>query len=130
MNQKILAIDDCRINVLLLKHILTRANIQVDSASNGEEGLLLAGKHPYPLIFVDIMMPGIDGFETCRRLRALPGEHRPHLILLTAMGEEFSANRAVDAGADEFLFKPIVPSQILDVALRAIEKTPAPPDPA
>ncbi len=121
---KILVIDDCRINVLLLKHVIGRINVRVDSAGSGEEGLALASRADYPLIFVDILMPGIDGLETCRRIREQSHAMRPRLILLTSMGEQFSQEMATEVGADSVIFKPIVPSQIVEVvkeALRASE---------
>jgi len=114
-NEKVLIIDDCRVNVLLLKHVLSKINVQADSAGSGESGIELAVKGAYPLIFVDIMMPGIDGLETCRRLRAHPFKTKPCLLLLTAMGEKFSADSVEEVGADGVFFKPIVPSQIIDV---------------
>ena len=113
---RILVIDDCRINVLLLKHILSRLDIRVDCAGTGEDGLNMALKTCYPLIFVDIMLPGLDGLEVCRRLRASGQEPRPRLILLTAMGEQFSPSKGGEGGADGVFFKPIVPSQIVETA--------------
>lgn len=120
---RILIIDDCRINVLLLKHVLSKISVSVDSAGNGEAGLELASRGSYPLIFVDIMMPGIDGLETCRRLRALPFPSQPQILLLTAMGEEFSPEKVAAVGADGVFFKPIVPSQIVEVVRSAICRT-------
>lgn len=121
-NERILIIDDCRINVLLLKHILSKVHVHVDSAGNGETGIELAARNNYPLIFVDIMMPGIDGLETCRRLRAHPFAEPPRVLLLTAMGEEFSPEKVAAVGADGVYFKPIVPSKIVELVKDALAR--------
>jgi CheY-like chemotaxis protein len=119
---RILVIDDCRINVLLLKHVLSRLDVKVDSAGTGEEGLALASQQNYPLIFLDIMLPGLDGLEVCRQLRARPLQPRPRIVLLTAMGEQFSQSKVAEVGADGVFFKPIVPSRILEIARETLDR--------
>ena len=118
----ILVIDDCRINSLLLKHVLSKLGVVVHTAGTGEEGLSLTTGHDYRLIFLDIMLPGIDGFEVCRRIRALPLPEQPRIILLTAMGEAFPHSKVSEVGADGVFFKPIVPSQILEVARETVKE--------
>ncbi len=121
VNDRVLVIDDCRITVLLLKHILGKIKVCVDSAGCGEAGIELASKSEYALIFVDILMPGIDGLETCRRIREQSHGTRPRLILLTAMGEQLSPIATEAVGADGLFFKPIMPSRIIETVRETLE---------
>jgi len=121
-SKPILAIDDCRINSLLLKHVLSKLAVEVDTAGTGEEGLAMVLRQEYRLIFLDIMLPGIDGFEVCRQIRSHPMPLQPKIILLTAMGEAFPHSRVSEVGADAVFFKPIVPSQILEIAREALSR--------
>lgn len=118
---RILAIDDERINPLLLKHVLSKVGVRVDTAGNGEEGLALVRERLYPLIFVDVVLPGIGGVEVCRQIRGQRGDAQPAIYLLTSLGEELNAGVVDEAGADGIFFKPIVPSQIVAVVTRALE---------
>jgi len=128
MNQgRVLLVDDCRITVLLMKHLLSKIEVRVDSATNGLDGLKLALSGDYPLIFTDVVLEGIDGFELCRRIRGARG-NETRIVLLTGLGEEFNRSRAKEVGADAVFFKPIVPSQITDLvkdALRLSDTEPA-----
>jgi len=114
-----LVVDDCRISQLLMKHVLTKAGVKADCAGNGEQGLELALKNHYPLIFLDLLLPDIDGSEVCRRIRAATALERPRVYFITALGEGLSPSRVSAAGADGIFFKPIVPSEILAAARTA-----------
>ena len=109
---RVLVVEDCRMTSLLLKHIMGKLGVQVDSAMTGEQALALAlGENEYPLIFLDVMLPDLDGFEVCRRIRAAETTVRPRIYFLTAMGESYS-NKHVEVDGDGVFFKPVVPSQI------------------
>lgn len=130
---RILVVDDCRMTSLLLKHILGKLGVRVDSAADGRQGLEMALSHPYPLIFLDVMLPQIDGFEVCRQIREAEFERQPRVIVLTAMGEEYSPERCKNSGVDGIFFKPLVPSQIVEIAretLAQIETQPSPTETA
>jgi putative two-component system response regulator len=121
----VLVVDDCRINLLLVKHILSKVGIKADTAGCGLEGLSLSRLKEYPLILLDIMLPDIDGFEVYRRIREEEKAWHPKIVFLTAMGESYPENRASEVGADGVYFKPLVPSQILDLARKSCESHPA-----
>jgi len=121
-SKKLLIIDDCRITTLLLRHILVKINVESDSAPTGEAGVELAKRNQYPLVFIDVVLPGIDGFEVCRRLREYQFERRPRLILVTNMGEHFPHSRVSEVGADGHFFKPVVPSQIISVVRETLSE--------
>lgn len=92
--------------------LLEAFGFDVVPAVNGEEAVELARRSPPDLILMDIMMPGVDGFEATRRLRGFPETRHVPIITLTAM--EGAQAKAMDAGADDFLAKPINSGQLLD----------------
>ena len=117
---RVLVVEDCRMTSLLLRHILGKLGVHVDSAMTGEEALSLAlSDTEYPLIFLDVMLPDLDGFEICRRIRAAESIVRPRIYFLTAMGEAYSNNHE-EVGGDGVFFKPVVPSQIHQIVRETV----------
>lgn len=110
---KILLVDDEEDILELLQYNLEKADFKVLRASNGEDALEIARKEEPDVILLDIMMPRMDGVETCRRLRAMPGGDRPFIIFLTARSEEYSEIAGLEAGADDYVTKPIKPRLLL-----------------
>ncbi|MEY3444953.1 MAG: hypothetical protein RLZZ519_3234 [Bacteroidota bacterium] len=110
---KILLVDDEEDILELLQYNLEKAEFKVLRASNGEDALEIARKEEPDVILLDIMMPRMDGVETCRRLRAMPGGDRPFIIFLTARSEEYSEIAGLEAGADDYVTKPIKPRLLL-----------------
>jgi two-component system OmpR family response regulator len=88
----------------LIHRALQREGLAVDLAADGERAVLEAAAIPYDVILLDRMLPGIDGAEVCRRLRA--GQVRAPILMLTAMGEIPHRVEGLDAGADDYLTKP------------------------
>jgi two-component system sensor histidine kinase/response regulator len=111
----ILVVDDNLQNREVAEGHLVGAGYQAVQAESGEEALaLLAGGAQKPdLILLDVLMPGLDGFETCRRMRALPGGSRIPILFLTALGDLGTHKAALDSGADDFLTKPINRTELL-----------------
>jgi len=103
---RILVVDDVRMNIRLVQGMLERMGFQADSACDGPEAIKLAAVVPYDLIFMDILMPGMDGFETTRKLRAQPGRH-PWIVALTADALLENRNKCAEVGMDDFLTKPL-----------------------
>ena len=112
---KILIIDDDPANRDILKVRLEIAGHQVLEATNGEEALpLSASSHP-DLIFLDVMMPKLDGWQVCRLLKADPKTKDIPVVMLTACFQEIDQLRGYESGADEYLAKPWDPNQISTV---------------
>lgn len=103
---RILAIDDTPLNLLTLGAALT-AEFELQIATSGPEGLALAAESPPDLILLDVMMPGMDGFETCRRLKANPALRDIPVIFVTALTELDAEARGLSCGAADYILKPI-----------------------
>ena len=110
---RILAIDDEKDILLLLKYNLENEGYYVETASSGKEGIKLAEKSTPELIHLDIMMPGMDGIETCINLRKLDIIKDSYILFLTARVEEYSEVAAFEAGADDYITKPIKPRALI-----------------
>ena len=110
---KILAIDDEKDILLLLKYNLESEGYIVKTASSGKEGIDIASKYNPDLILIDIMMPEIDGIETCRKLREIEKFQSTFILFLTARVEEYSEVAAFEAGGDDYITKPIKPRALL-----------------
>lgn len=110
---KILAIDDEKDILLLLKYNLENEDYYVETASSGKEGIKLAEKSTPDLILLDIMMPGMDGIETCINLRKLDIIKDSYILFLTARVEEYSEVAAFESGADDYITKPIKPRALI-----------------
>lgn len=111
--QKILIVDDEKDILDLLEYNLAREGYTVLRASDGEEALTIIRSNQVDLILLDIMMPRLDGIETCRRLRELPEGQKTYIVFLTAREEEYSEVAGFEAGADDYIAKPIKPRILL-----------------
>ena len=99
--QKVLVIDDDESILDLLKYNLEKEGYNVKLASDGFTAIEIAKKYIPDLVLLDIMMPGIDGIEACRQIRALPEMQKTYVVFLTARSEEYSEVAAFDVGADD-----------------------------
>jgi len=104
--KSILVVEDEEDILALLHFNLIKAGYLVDCAGHGEEGLKLAGEKIPDLILLDLMLPGIDGLEICRRLRNDDQTKDTPIIMLTARGEEEDVVRGLELGADDYVTKP------------------------
>ncbi len=121
---KILVVDDCRMNSLLLRHILSQQGTQSDAASTGPEALTKAIEGSYHLIFMDIVLPGMDGLEVARHLIQHDFEVDPKIVFMTGVGENSDTSWVEASGACDILLKPIAPSSVtrlLKIALPELE---------
>lgn len=107
--QKVLLVDDEPDILELLRYNLEREGLKVFTASNGRDGLKMAKSERPDLIVLDIMMPGMDGVEVCNQLRSLPEFKQTLIAFLTARGEDYSQIAGFDAGADDYITKPVKP---------------------
>src|SRR3979409_500172 len=114
MTARILVVDDIPANVKLLEARLTAEYFDVTTAMSGAETLAICERAQCDIVLLDVMMPDMDGFETCRRLKANPLTHHIPVVMVTALDQPSDRVRGLDAGADDFLTKPVS-----DVARRA-----------
>lgn len=109
----VLVVDDNALNRELASAILGRAGYRVVLASSGQEALDLFRAEAPDLVLLDILMPGMDGFETCRQIRQLEHGDMVPILFLTALTEMVAHRDALDSGADDFLTKPINQTELL-----------------
>jgi len=110
---KILVVDDDPDIVEMLHYNLIREGYHVAQAENGKTAIEAAQAFKPDIILLDVMMPVLDGIAACRQLRDISEFRHTHIIFLTARSEEFSEVAAFEAGADDFLTKPIKPRALL-----------------
>ena len=118
MTARVLIVDDVPANLKLLDAKLTAEYFGVLMASSGPEALEIATSQQPDIILLDVMMPGMDGFEVCRRLKAAPETEHIPVIMVTALDQPKDRVQGLEAGADDFLTKPVN-----DVALFARVKS-------
>ncbi len=107
MSARILVVDDIAANVRLLEAKLSADYFDVVTASNGADALRICNAGSVDIVLLDIMMPRMDGFEVCRRLKASPQTAHIPVVMVTALDQPGDRLRGLDAGADDFLTKPI-----------------------
>lgn len=103
----VLIVDDESIMVSVLQRHISNAGYDYDVASNGQEALDKIDKQPPDLVLLDLMMPGLNGFETCRRIRANEKTKKLPVIIVTALHSKSDSADAAGCGASEILTKPI-----------------------
>ena len=112
VNPSVLVVDDQPANIRLLEAILTPRGYDVRTASSGAEALAAIDADDTDLVLLDIVMPGMDGYEVCRAIRERPATAYLPVVMVTASGDEQKI-QALEAGADDFLTKPINKSELL-----------------
>ena len=113
MTAKILVVDDIPANVKLLQARLSAEYYEVITASNGPDALAACEQGGIDLILLDIMMPGMDGFEVCQHLKADPATQHIPVVMVTALDQPADRLRGLTAGADDFLTKPVNDLQLM-----------------
>lgn len=112
-NFKILAVDDNPKNLKVLAALLAPQSYQVDYAFSGPEAINLLEVESYDLVLLDIMMPGMDGYETCVRIKSMPHNNLTPVIFLTARTDMASLNKAFTSGGVDYITKPFSPEELL-----------------
>ncbi len=109
----ILVVDDMPSNLELLEAIFQKAGFSVYKASDASSGLNIFANNPVDLAVLDVMMPGMNGFELCKSLKDLSTQHYCPVILLTALNDSESRIQGLEAGADDFISKPFNTSELI-----------------
>jgi len=109
IQQKILLVDDEQDILEFLSYNLKKEGYKVFTATNGREAITIAKSENPDLIILDVMMPDMDGIETCREVREIPGLKNVMIAFLTARNEDYSQIAGFDVGADDYINKPIKP---------------------
>ena len=118
---KVLVVEDSKPVQMVICHIIRGMNHVVITAESGEEALKQVRDQEVDLILMDVEMPGINGFETTRRVRELGGDQWIPIIFLSANSEESYLAQGIDAGGDDYLVKPVKPV-VLQAKIRAMER--------
>ncbi|TCK65140.1 two-component system alkaline phosphatase synthesis response regulator PhoP [Winogradskyella wandonensis] len=128
---KILLVDDEADILEIVGYNLSSEGYQVKTAHNGKEAIEKAKKHKPHLIILDVMMPEMDGIEACEKLREIPELSNTIITFLTARGEDYSQVAGFDAGADDYITKPIKPKVLVSkvkALLRRLREDETPSD--
>jgi two-component system phosphate regulon response regulator OmpR len=104
--------DDTRLGALVTEY-LAKHDIDVTVAGDGERGLAALGRGRFDVVLLDVMLPGVDGLEVCRRLRAAPASASIPVIMLTAKGDDVDKIVGLELGADDYLPKPFEPRELV-----------------
>ena len=113
MTARILVVDDIEANVRLLEAKLTAEYYDVITAYDGPTALAMAASECPDIVLLDVMMPGMDGFEVCRRLKATPETREIPIIFLTGLESDADEALGLSLGAEDFIHKPVSPSIVL-----------------
>ncbi len=113
MAHRILIVDDDPQARLLLTYILKRKGFEVLEAENGASALVRVGKDIPDLVILDVMMPGMDGFEVCAAMRKAPAGNNLPIVMLTAKTDADAHERGIRAGANDYLTKPVRPDELV-----------------
>src|SRR4030081_1893046 len=114
MTARVLVVDDVPANVKLLEARLSAEYFDVMTAVSGQEALAICERAECDVVLLDVMMPDMDGFEVCRKLKSNPATHHLPVVMVTALDQPSDRVKGLQAGADDFLTKPVS-----DVALIA-----------
>jgi two-component system, OmpR family, alkaline phosphatase synthesis response regulator PhoP len=111
-DKKILIVDDEPHVIRLLSFMLKKDGYDVATAENGEVGVIRAREIKPDLMFLDVMMPKMNGHEVCQTVRADPELSQTRIVMLTASGQEADRERGISLGVDEFITKPFSPRKV------------------
>src|SRR5512141_547271 len=107
MTARVLVVDDVPANVKLLEARLSAEYFDVTTAQSGPEALAICERAECDIVLLDVMMPDMDGFEVCRRLKQNPSTHHIPIVMVTALDQASDRLKGLQAGADDFLTKPV-----------------------
>jgi DNA-binding response OmpR family regulator len=106
MAKRVLVVDDEPNIVMSLRFLMEREGFQVDVASTGQAAVAALDRAPADLVLLDIMMPELDGFEVCQRIRDNPAWRATKIVMLTAKGRDVERDKGLALGVDDYVTKP------------------------
>jgi CheY-like chemotaxis protein len=119
---KVLIVDDVPLNILLVRKMLGLFTFKVKTAANGQQALDMISNEVPDLMLLDLMMPGIDGFEVIRRVRASDDTKDLPIIILSALNSEADIVKGMELGANDFVNKPIIMERLINSVVKQINK--------
>lgn len=122
MSKRILVVDDDELILVALFELLSPKGYTVSTALDGPQALEKVEKNRFDLLILDIIMPQMDGFQLCEKIRTMKGYSEVPIIMLTAKSDPEDQKRGLAAGANLFLPKPISPQRLLDLIEATIKK--------
>ncbi len=122
MANRILVIEDDPATSRLMDYSLSHEGYEVIRASNGLEGIRKAFSEAPDLVILDVMLPGVDGFEICHRLKSDAATARLPILMFSAKAQEIDKATGLKVGADEYLTKPAAPAEILGRVQKLLAK--------
>ena len=126
MASRILVVDDEQSIRTIVEYALRDAGFEVATASRGDDALAAVARDPVDLVVLDLMLPGMDGLEVCRRIRA---ERNVPIIILSAKGEELDKVLGLELGADDYVTKPFSPRELVSRVKANLRRARAEPEP-
>lgn len=117
----VLIVDDVPLNLIMVQKMLNRFNFTTRTAANGQLALDAVAAQKPDLILLDLMMPGIDGFEVIRRLRENPDTADIRIVILSALNSNEDVVKGFNMGANDFIMKPIIMEKLLTCVVTQLQ---------
>jgi len=124
MKEKILVVDDEKDILELIDYNLSKNGYRVKTVATGEEALELIKENEYDLIILDLMLPGVDGFDLCRIIKADKQKASIPIVMVTAKSEEADKVAGLEIGADHYVTKPFSPRELLAIVKATLRRRP------
>jgi len=121
MAKKILVVDDDELVLIAIQELLSPLGFSVTTMSNGPGALEKVSRDRFELVILDVIMPEMDGFEVCQRIRKMDSYSETPILMLTAKSEEEDRQRGMEAGANLYLSKPIAPKRLIALVEEALK---------
>ena len=128
MKENILVVDDEKDILELIEYNLTKNGYRVKTTTSGEDALELVRSHDYDLIILDLMLPGVDGLDLCKIIKADKQKAHIPVVMVTAKAEEADRVAGIEIGADHYVTKPFSPRELLAIVKATLRRKPAKAD--
>jgi len=121
--KKVLVVDDEKFVRELIKIKLGRCGLTVTEATNGLEAVEMAPRLKPDIILMDVMMPKMNGFEACEKLKSMPETARIPIVMLTARGEQMNLEKGLSLGATDYMSKPFSPQKLAELVIEILQRS-------